>query len=325
MKVSFPFFNPTQVILIDDYSPFLNKMVKGLRHPFSTYIPFTDPFEAIELINHRSQKKVIEQIPSKTDSLVNGNLESFEDLIYEKTRFEQISTIIVDYDMPGINGIEVCKQISSPHIQKILLTGAASDQLALQAFNDKTIDYFIHKTQPNLLDEIKKLIGLAQNKYFSSLFYPLTHSTTYEYLDTAGITDSAFIEFFHTFIKEKEICEYYLLDSVGTYLLLNEEGQPSILFLFDEVTLTGQIEMIPVAEQTKEIIQDLDNYKKAICYYEFEDSPSYNVSQWKDFLFPLHTIQGNQPYYWAYAPTVPYLKTEDVISFKDYKKSLRGI
>jgi len=321
MKVSFPFFMPTQSIIVDDHSTFLNKLVKDLDHPFSTYKSFTRPFEAIEFINSHANNGSIKQIPDKIDRLVNGYLETFEELIYDKSRFEQISTLIVDYDMPGINGIEVCKRISSPYIQKILLTGAASDQLAIQAFNDKTIDYFINKSQPNLLEEIERVIGLAQDKYFSSLVHPLINPSTPEALDMAGIMDPAFIDFFHKFIREKNICEYYLLDSVGTYLLLTKEGHPSLLFLFDEITLTGHEEKIPSSKLTAGIIQDLENNKKAICYYEFEGSPSYNKSYWKEFLLPLHKIEGNQPYYWAYTPIIPYLNKEGIISFNEYKKT----
>lgn len=322
MRSLLPFFMPTKVLLIDDSYAILSMLENNLSQDNVTYKTFDNPFTAIEYINKSTANNLYKKVQQKEENLINGYIESFYEEIYDRTRFEQISAIIVDYDMPGINGIDLCKKINSPHIQKIMLTGAASEKLAIDAFNTQSIDYFIQKDDPNLLEKLEDLIAQNQSKYFVSLTKELTDIASFGSHNFMGITDPALIEFFHKFIKEKNICEYYLLDSIGTYLFLSADGEPSALFVFDDLTLVGQEDMIPDSEKTQKILQDLYGYKKAICYYDFKGGVEYNNMDWKKFIYPLSSLEGRQMYYWAYAPTLPYLNKEKIISFKKYKHSL---
>lgn len=319
MKTLLPIFSPTQVILVDD-NP---QTLKGLKSTFDQNMVickvFDNPFEAIEYINNVSDN--ILHPTQSGESLLSGNIETFYEDIYSPTRFQKISTVITDYDMPGMNGIELCKNINSPHIQKIILTGAASEKLAVEAFNSKIIDYFIQKSDIDLLEKLENLVMQNQEKYFASITNNLMQIVSYEDLDYLGINDTVFIEFFHALIKDKKVCEYYLLDSLGNSLFLSEDGKVSALFVFDDRLMMDQENMIPEEEcnKNKELLQDIHLNKKAICYYEFKDHTEYKPSDWKNFVYPLSRLEGRQTYYWSYVPTLPYFDKDKVISFNQYK------
>ncbi|WP_032113775.1 response regulator [Candidatus Paracaedibacter symbiosus] len=322
MNTLLPFFSPTQVLLIDDNYDTLDRLKNSLNPAIASYKALDNPFKAVEYINQSSSNVSYNQVVQSAESLLSGHIESFYEEIYATSRFQQISTMIVDYDMPGMNGIEVCQSINSPHIQKIILTGAASEKLAIDAFNAKDIDYFIEKHDPEVLQKLEDLIVQTQNKYFYSLTRHLTNIISYESLESMGITDPIFIEFFYRFINEKKICEYYLLDSIGTFLFLSADGEPSALFVFDDMLLMGQEEMIPPEERTDDLLEDLDNHRKAICHHHFKHGHEYKILEWKDLIYPLSILPGRETYYWAYAPRLPYFKKDDIISFKKYTQSL---
>ena len=87
--------------------------------------------------------------------------------IYNETKFNQVSVVVIDYEMPGINGIELCKLIKDTTIKKIILTSRATERIAIDAFNNQTIDAFIFKEEieKSLIPTIQKL----QYNYFADI------------------------------------------------------------------------------------------------------------------------------------------------------------
>ena len=80
--------------------------------------------------------------------------------------------VLLDYALPGINGLEVLKRIKSldPHIPVILMTGHGSELVAVEAMKAGAYDYLI---KPVILSELKlrveKLVG--QEKRDEELTY----------------------------------------------------------------------------------------------------------------------------------------------------------
>lgn len=61
--------------------------------------------------------------------------------------YTRCSLVVLDYSMPGLNGLDVLRQVTSLPANRILLTGQADDTLAVQAFNEGLIKQFVPKTQ----------------------------------------------------------------------------------------------------------------------------------------------------------------------------------
>lgn len=60
-------------------------------------------------------------------------------------RYQLAQTCVVDYAMPGTNGLQVLDTLLDWPGSRILLTGQADEQIAIQAFNGGLIDQFIPK------------------------------------------------------------------------------------------------------------------------------------------------------------------------------------
>ncbi len=74
---------------------------------------------------------------------------------------ETYDAIILDFQMPGMDGIETLKAIKArkPELQIILLTGHASVQKSVEAMKEGALDYI---EKPADLDELTQKIKEAQ-------------------------------------------------------------------------------------------------------------------------------------------------------------------
>ncbi len=109
----------------------------------------------------RSIQRALKKEPYKTYLASNG--EQGVDLI--KENINQISTVISDYKMPGLDGLETLSMIGSlnPEITRIILTGYATMKAAIQATNNG-IDGFLTKPFDNM--ELRaKIHEISVRKY----------------------------------------------------------------------------------------------------------------------------------------------------------------
>jgi CheY-like chemotaxis protein len=308
MKSVLPFFYPTEVILIDD-EPILVDRVKMTLGLLSVSIKsFNHPLKALDYINDHNQ------IPITTYALENGYHQ-----IYSSKRFKQIATVVVDYDMPGMNGLEVCRQITSPYIQKIMLTGAATHQIAVDAFNEGIIHQFIQKNDPDVFAKLQNAVISAQEKYFEACTFELIHQLQNDYPEVSILQNPDFIELFGKITHENKVIEHYLLDEMGSFLFLPDSGKSSALFVFNEEILDTQEDMIPELDRHPDIVEDIYKHRKAICFYPFNSLEKYDPANWKNYLQPLKHLGAKSPLFYAFVSDLTDLDQSKIVSFKDYR------
>lgn len=308
-----PIFFPTQVILVDDDGLILKKLsdqIALLNRPVRT---FSSPFAALDYIESLGQKSLSHKFMIQDEeTLLKANLIGLYKEIFNPGRYSTISTIIADFEMPDMNGLDFLMKVKTPNIQKILLTGVADENLAINAFNDGIIDHYIKKHDPKIYPLIEACLSRSQNNFFTRetrVFLQAIHHDEHP----QAIMEPGFEEFFKKILKEKDICEYYLLDSIGSFLLFDNKKNPSILFLFDEDILQYQLHAvsgdIDESDLSESEFEDIENHKKALCFNYFDDGEFLEAKTLSKYLQPLEKIQlGGRPYYYAYAPKVPNLK-----------------
>jgi CheY-like chemotaxis protein len=79
-------------------------------------------------------------------------------------RYQLAQTCVVDYAMPGIDGLKVLNTLLDWPGARILLTGQADDQIAIQAFNGGLIDQFIAKQAPDVGGRLLAALGKLARK-----------------------------------------------------------------------------------------------------------------------------------------------------------------
>jgi CheY-like chemotaxis protein len=118
------------------------------------------------LYRHRGDKSV-------TRHVIDVSLDMIHREVHNEHRFEQVSVVVVDYDMPEIDGLEFCRNLKNKAIKKILLTGKADEQTAVRAFNEKTIDRFIRKQDDDVMARLNRAIAELQREHFDQIEHML--------------------------------------------------------------------------------------------------------------------------------------------------------
>ena len=127
-----PFYYPTTAILIDDDGDFLANLSLHLNSG-TAYQLYSLPRLALSDINRVGTHKPLYQrcLSPYRDYADNLPFHSAQHVfvldlgnirteVYNAQRFSEISVVVVDYDMPGMNGLEVCDSIENPYVKKVL-------------------------------------------------------------------------------------------------------------------------------------------------------------------------------------------------------------
>ena len=78
------------------------------------------------------------------------------------TRFSLVRALVLDYSMPAMNGLNVLQALDGWAGFRILLTGRADEQLAVDAFNRGLIDLFVPKQASDMGQQVLASLQAVQ-------------------------------------------------------------------------------------------------------------------------------------------------------------------
>lgn len=321
-------FFPTTVVLVDDNPTFLESLQESLDLRGISLVTFTDPNKAKEYINDVSSINRLDYIDltrggeeSTSDwksILINVNCLHHE--IYSFNRFSMISVLVTDYFMNGMNGVELCADIDNKNIRRILLTGVTDEKCAIEAFNNNYINCFVKKDSPDFSNEIKNNIQKGIHQYFSTYSENISR-----YLSVYGKThlrDPIFANFFNKLCDTINFSEYYMLDSFGSYLFLDEKGHANFLCVLTEYEMEKLIETAQESEEIEpETLAGLQSKELMLAYHNRRGTLP-PISEWKKYLVPARVLSGYQTYYFSMIdPSFLDIDFDNIKTFAHYKKN----
>ena len=299
------FYYPTTVTVLDDDQIFLENLTSNLSDQIQ-YQRFDNPTLALTFLqqqqNTAPSSQEFLQADSSDDfaqhgkSVVNVNLANIHNKLYNKQRFDITSVVVVDHDMPGMNGIEFCKKLDNNSIKKIMLTGVADHKIAINAFNDGVIHKFIMKDDPNVFEAIDKAIFEIQQDYFfdlSELIIKNITASTFSYL-----SNKKFISFFMELIKKNSIAEFYLIDAIGSFLLVKNNGDIMWLIVKSDQEIANDLQIAIDQDAPKEIINILKE-KKELLFLFTEEDYKQPVEKWPAHLYQAKIMENVDGCYYA--------------------------
>lgn len=254
---------PSTTIFIDDNRDFLLNFVLQLDE-WLAYRVFDSPFDALESIQkkYRERDLLVERCYNShkefrkfpaTDE--QSSLPAMHTDLYNPRRFCDVSVIVVDYAMPGMNGLEFCRQIADTNIKKILLTGKADEGLAMNALNEGLIHRYIHKSDPDVAELITKSISELQWQFFQDISDDLIRLLSLN--SPTCLSDKGFVDFFKTFCHEKGVVEFYLLDNSGSFLLLDVDANVSFLMVKNDEQVRAFYDLACAHGVSQKILEQL--------------------------------------------------------------------
>ncbi len=302
-------FFPTTIVFIDDSMSYLEGMlsIMNLQHAIPKL--FSNPVEAVKFINqHPSilQRSFLAPMDeSQNDHAgLDIDIRNFHQKILKHgdRRFHEVTVVVCDYAMPQKNGLQVLQEIKNRELKTIMLTGEADETLATEAFNRGLIDYFMRKEAENFSETLNKVVFSLQKDYIVREAGLIVDNIILGKLPkSCALADPAFVELFSHVKKKHQIVEFYLLDEHGSYLLLDQKGQPYFLAILDAVALDAYTQYAMDQQAPAAFIERL-NTKKFIPFFYSEEDLETPPNEWDSYLHPAEVLQGQQTYYYSIIP-----------------------
>jgi CheY-like chemotaxis protein len=302
------YYYPTTVMLLDDSEDFLVNFSSQLQANFALTL-YSQPQAALIYLKDMDDSSHICQTAFTnvqelggnnpiTNHAINLDLCSIQDEIYNPKRFSEVAVIIVDDDMPGIDGLDFCRALKGRPFKKILLTSHGNEKMAIEAFNEGAIDLFLQKNQHNIVQSIEQSIINLQQQYFESFTADLRF-----FLKKQGapfINDPIFLQFFFDLCRKHHIVEYYLTEVTGSFLLLDADAKANWLVVKCYDDLSIHYEFAQDNDAPESALAEIRAGNKIPFSSNANDYfNSRSNEEWEKHLYPAEEIRGKEVYYYA--------------------------
>ncbi len=309
------FYHPTTVVAVDDEGYFLDNLkIRFSQH--ISYAPFKHSLAALSFVNSAS---------NDADFSPKSKNYGVLDIIQNRHRFQAPTVVVVDYAMPDINGLEFCRQLSNPHIKKIMLTGVANHKLGKQAISDGVIDNFVRKDDQHCWEKVNDYIYDAQYQYCLEQSQITSSVNAFSY---PFMRDQSFIFYFFELISKYDIAEYYLENnqteiteySPCSFLLIDLMGKTYRFSIFTEKNIDHLIQYCTNQHAPLDIIELLASKKKLLHVIKPDGNVCQSVVDWYNLLADPIVIRARNTYYCTLSEISPSTMASniDIFSYDDH-------
>lgn len=321
-------YYPTTTVFIDDNKGYLDYMKLNLADVipcqfFDAPDVFLDHFKQ----NYQHKTFIDNCILNNTDHdsdenfSINFDINAIHQYVYNPNRFAEISTLVVDYSMPSMNGLELCQQIRqlNKEIRIIMLTGEADQTLAVNAFNAGLINKFIVKNNTDITRATLDSVLQQQQDYFLALSDSVLNKKTKQAKQILlSLDDPNFINLFVKIKQQHRIVEYYSVTNTGSLLMLDENAKPSWLAILSDDQMAAFYVTAEYGGSSQEILSALKD-KKKIPFILSNEADYVLPNDWDDYFYPANLLKGQTDYYYAYITEHKnYLGNSKILSLKSY-------
>jgi CheY-like chemotaxis protein len=326
-------YHPTTVLLIDDDERFLRSI--SLQIDYNT--PFKIFQDASKALKHIEKAETHDKFLSRIiefneeDELMDGvcpvNFKICD--IYREAFnpniFDIISVVIVDLDMPGINGLKVLETLRDKRCKKILLTGHsdADGDYAVKLFNSKMINKFIQKGTPFIEKILNESIKDLQLQYFQDLTKILLMG--FPKSVTEMFADPKIGEFFNNTVRNNLASSFFLIDTLGSFILLDSDAEYHFVLLRTEEDLAEFGKQADVEGAPKSISEAIKNGEKIAFFNSFDEyCDAVETGSWEKYLYDSNKISGDKDYRYSIVDKIKgfQFNKEDIACFSEFMKKL---
>jgi CheY-like chemotaxis protein len=297
---------PTKVLFIDDDENFFDIVGNSIDLGENIVFSCLDYKNHVSVINSQNNIIVDEILSSDPyndpeNSDINLNYFDMQNLMLNNYKNNYYSVVFIDYDMPSSNGIDVLKSINNPYIYKVLLTGVADEKMAIKAFSDGIINNYIRKHDINLRDLIIEAIKKGSKYFFEKQTAFLRSKILSNKLKKYALSNNNYIKLLSEYIEKNDVSEYYLVESIGSYVLIQKDGIKKILHICDNDDIASYIEQLADDNINANIIKQVKNGEKILCYYSRGNfSYTKNNFSLNKNIFEARVMDNSNSYYYAF-------------------------
>ena len=302
--------HPTTLVLVDDNVNFLKSTMALVNMRDCYYIPYENPTLAV---NHLRSVSDLDDndffISLDEDNVYFSTLSQ----VYNPLRFVTVTTVISDYEMPIISGVEFFQRLRSIDLHKVMLTGIATNALAVSMMKDGLIDDFIRKSDFDFTSSVENSILKGKRLLFEGITN--RHVTLGKTFNCDIYVQDDVRDLVDDMVRENNVIEYYALDEKGSFIFINQYNKISAVFVYDKSYISSKYNAI------RNYI-DPELFKKLIEGTKILTIPLYEVSKYagriNDFVEDAIELSCGVKY--VYIKDAEYLVDVNKITFfNDFK------
>jgi CheY-like chemotaxis protein len=177
-------------------------------------------------------------------------------------RFAMTRVCVVDYSMPGMDGLQVLTELHEWQGAKMLLTGVADEQVAVRAFNRRLIDQFIPKQTPDisrrLLDSVEEMLSTTHERH-DQIWRATLRPEQLAVLRLPGVANSL-----QTYLGTRWVEHVVIGDPFGV-LGMDDAGDVSWLQLETREGLNAMAEMAELEGVDPQGLDDIRSGRKLVA------------------------------------------------------------
>lgn len=305
MKITPLFYYPTTTIWVDDDQTLLSALTLVFSDQFKIK-PFQSPVECLTYLKtYKSPLSEINFLKGIQDDEnfgalqylpINFDITNISELINNKNKINEISSMVIDFNMPGMNGFELAKSCEQYSIEKILLTGGPNDVDAITGFNNNLIRKFVKKSDDKMEVNLRTFIHELSVNYFEEISRPLLSHLETE--NKMPLSDPVFIDFFEEFCKAENVCEFYLIDKQGSFLCSDNNGSKFILIIQTNSSLDSWLSTYS-SELDEVTAKEIRTREKIVFFGIGKEMWDFNPENMDKQLYSANVLEGREPYYWT--------------------------
>lgn len=324
-----PFAFPTTVGFVDDNANFLANLSLQLDARLAFRF-FNSAEHALNAVNSAAAlaptaERFLARYHDRAEQsdeqeVIAMRIDAIRRQVCNARRFECTSVIVVDYDMPDMNGLELCRRIEHPAVKKIVLTGKADEHLAVKGFNEGIIDRFIRKQDPGAFEALNQAIDEMKDAYLRH-----TQSTVVEALALSEyrfLSDPAFAARAREIFKQFDIVEHYVSVRPTGLLMLDGAATPFLFVVYAEDALRAAREIAIEREAPSEFFVELDERRSVPYFWESEGIFPTERASWRRYMHPSFIVQGQETYSCALIERPQGLDLGAIFPYDDYLNQL---
>lgn len=287
---------PTKVVMIDDNLSFLENLRLTIDDYQNVQI-YSNPLLGIKNLSEYQSVLSTTDIISDLDldeideeNALSINYTKLNEIINYK---EEISVLVVDYSMPEMNGIEFFNKTKSFPAKKIMLTGEADNQIAVNAFNQGLIDRFIVKSGEKVNETLLQYVNELKAQYFIDTKINQLVSINNHIKESPD-----YIKLANNWIKDNHILRFYQYDQSGSLVGIDKNNISQFFYLLDAESFNTYHEIAQYQGADQNILNQL-SVRSAMPVFMTDECKKNHSHQWLKFMRKINgTFEFNSKNYY---------------------------
>ncbi|MGO4478174.1 hypothetical protein AB4Z32_18170 [Massilia sp. 2TAF26] len=324
--------HPTMTVLVDDSPSFLHSLRFQLGPSFPS-IGFSDTTAATAwLRQHGAAPAALAGLLSPSVDTYTFAPQPYNIALHVEQvcgirrhaqRFLTPSVLVVDYAMPGMDGIQFCEAVRDLPCRKILLTGVADERVAIEAFNRGLIDRYVRKSDAHALDRLEEELTHLQEGFFLAQSEALRMLLSLH--DFSFVNDPAICGLVRELGARHKIVEHYLFKTPPGFLMYDRDARPWLLAVETEQSMNAHFEIALDGGAPASLLEALGQ-RRVVPNFSDGDGMYSPVrhKEWHRYTAPAQSCHGRELYYWAMFPLDPEFLDGPVESFSNFLRRHPG-